>query len=82
MAYADYEDILVMTEQMISEMVLEITGSYVIEYAANEGEEPTMVDFSPPWRRISMMEGLEEATGKKFPNPDSPDCQVGWINNG
>lgn len=49
---------------MISGMVLEITGGYVIPYAADEGGEPVMIDFSPPWRRISMIEGLEKATGK------------------
>ncbi len=72
MAYADYHDLLDMTEQMISKMVLDITGSYVIEYAAIEGDEPVMIDFSPPWRRISMMEGLEQATGKKFPDLKDP----------
>ena len=45
MAYADYNDLLDMTEQMISEMVLSIRGSYVIEYAAEEGQEPVKIDF-------------------------------------
>lgn len=62
-----------MTEQMISGMVKEITGGYVIPYAAEEGCEPVLIDFSPPWRRISMIEGLEEAMGCKFPPLDSPD---------
>src|SRR5690606_13246076 len=58
MAYADYGDLLQMTELMFSSMVLEITGSYVIEYAAEEGGVPVKIDFSPPWRRISMIAGL------------------------
>lgn len=58
---------------MISGMVLEITGSYVVPYAAEEGGEPVMIDFTPPWRRISMIEGLEEATGTKFPSMESPE---------
>jgi lysyl-tRNA synthetase, class II len=74
MAYADYNDLLDMTEQMVSQMVLDITGSYIIEYAATEGDEPTMVDFSPPWRRISMIEGIEEALGKKLPPLEDPSC--------
>ena len=57
---------------MISGMVLEITGGYIIPYAADEGGEPVMIDFSPPWRRISMIEGLEEATGVKFPHMEDP----------
>jgi lysyl-tRNA synthetase class 2 len=48
-----------MTELMISGMVKEITGGYVIPYAADEGGEPVMIDFTPPWRRIGMIEGLE-----------------------
>lgn len=74
MAFADYNDLLDMTETMVSSMVLEITGSYVIEYAATEGEEPVMVDFSPPWRRIPMMAGLEAAMGVKIPALESPEC--------
>jgi lysyl-tRNA synthetase class 2 len=74
MAYADYNDLLDMTEKMFSGMVLEITGSYIIPYAAEEGAEPVMIDFTPPWRRIPMIAGLEEATGTKFPPLESPEC--------
>jgi len=73
MAYADYNDLLDLTEKMISGMVLEITGSYIVHYAAEEGGEPVQIDFSPPWKRISMMTGLEEATGEKFPSMESPE---------
>lgn len=39
-----------MTEQMISQMVLEIKGSYKISYHANGPEEPPVeIDFTPPW---------------------------------
>ena len=74
MAYADYNDLLDMTEKMISGMVKEITGSYIIHYAAEEGGEPVEIDFSPPWKRISMIDGLEQATGEKFPNMEDPEC--------
>lgn len=62
-----------LTEDMISGMVKEITGSYQIEYAAEEGGEPVVIDFSPPWRRIGMIEGLEEATGTTFPPLEAPE---------
>jgi lysyl-tRNA synthetase, class II len=62
-----------MTEKMISGMVLEITGGYVIPYSAEEGGEPVMIDFSPPWRRISMIDGLEQALGVKFPAMEAPE---------
>ena len=73
MAYADYNDLLNMTEEMISGMVLEINGSYLVPYAAEEGCEPVIIDFSPPWRRVSMIGGLEEATGLKFPHMEASE---------
>eukprot|EP01038_Epipyxis_sp_PR26KG_P006693 gene6693-9180_t len=73
MAFADYNDLLDLTEQMISGMVFEITGGYVIQYAADEGGEPVSIDFSPPWKRIGMIEGLEQAIGVKFPAFESPE---------
>jgi len=73
MAYADYNDLLEMTEEMISGMVKEITGSYIIHYAVDEGGEPTAIDFTPPWKRIGMIEGLEQATGTVFPPLEAPE---------
>ena len=75
MAYADYYDLLDITEEMISGMVKAITGGYIVPYAAEEGGEMVQIDFTPPWRRISMIEGLEEATGTKFPPMEAPEMQ-------
>lgn len=67
-AYADYDDLMEMTEKMISEMVKDIKGSYKIQYHANgPGEDPVEIDFTPPWRRISMVSGLEEKLGVTIP---------------
>ena len=68
-AYADYNDLMDLTEQLISEMVADLNnGSHIIKYHPDgpAGEE-VQIDFSPPWRRISMISGLEEALGVKFP---------------
>lgn len=72
MAYADYNDLMTLTEDMISNMVKDITGGYIVPYAAEEGGEVVNIDFTPPWKRVSMIEGLEEASGEKFPEMDSP----------
>ena len=70
-AYADYNDLMDMTEQMISGMVYAIKGSYKIQYHAKGPEEPPIeIDFTPPFRRISMVSGLEEALNIKFPSTD------------
>jgi lysyl-tRNA synthetase class 2 len=60
MAYADYYDLLDLTEDMLSKMVLELTGSYKLKFHPDPTtpEKELEIDFSPPWRRISMMEEL------------------------
>lgn len=74
-AYADYNDLMNVTENLVSGMVKEITGSYKVTYHPDgrdpgpDGQPPRSieVDFSPPWRRIPMVAGLEERLGIKFP---------------
>ncbi len=61
MAYADYNDLIKITEEMLSGMVKEITGSYQIEWEAMDGRK-VKIDFSPPWGRINMVEGVEEVS--------------------
>lgn len=70
MAYADYNDLMSMTEEMISGMVKAVTGGYVITYHTEGQDKPesaVQVDFTPPWKRIPMVSGLEEALHVKFP---------------
>jgi len=67
MAYADYNDVIELTEQLLSGMVKAIKGSYKIQYHANGFSEPPVeIDFTPPFKRISMLKGLEEI-GIKIP---------------
>ena len=70
-AYADYNDLMSFTEKFLSEMVKEITGSYKIMYSTRDAEgKPTgqyEIDFSPPFRRIPMLQGLEEKLGITLP---------------
>ena len=70
MAYADYNDLIHITEDMLSKMVKEITGSFIIKFhpdPENEPEKVLDIDFTPPWRRISMMEELEVCLGEPCP---------------
>ena len=56
------------TETMISEMVKEIKGSYKIQYHANGPDnDPIEIDFTPPWRRVSMIEELENVLEVSMP---------------
>ena len=78
-AYADYEDLMNMTEELVSEMVREITGGYKISYAAEEGGEAVEIDFSPPWPRVPMIEGLEKELNVTFPTDLTTEATRLWL---
>ena len=56
-AYADYEDLMRLTEEMISKLVKEIHGSYKFEY------EKIDLDFSPPFKRVTFNELIKKYCG-------------------
>ena len=58
-AYADYTDMEI-TENVIAHMAEAATGSMKINYQGTE------IDFTPPWRRMTMEECVKEYTGVDF----------------
>jgi lysyl-tRNA synthetase class 2 len=56
-AYADYLQVMELTEQMVSYACAEVTGGNKVNYQGNE------LDFTPPWRRLEMRQGLLDVTG-------------------
>jgi len=68
MAYADYVDLMNMTEELISSMVLSIKGSYKVEFHPDGPQsKPIEIDFTPPWPRWSMVEEIEKRSNFKIP---------------
>lgn len=69
-AYLDYEDLMKMIEDLLSGLVHSIFGTYKIKYHPNgrEDEQVVEIDFSPPFRRVDMMEELERILDTKLPN--------------
>ena len=59
-AYADYNDMMDLTEQLIAHVCQQVCGSTVISYQGTE------IDLTPPWRRVTMHELVQEATGLDF----------------
>jgi lysyl-tRNA synthetase class 2 len=53
-AYTDYEDQMLQFEQLVSTVALRVTGSTQVSY---QGQ---VIDFAPPWRRLSVLDGLRE----------------------
>ncbi len=56
-AYATYEDLMDLTEEMMSWIAAEVTGSMQVNYQGCE------VDLSPPWQRYTMDESLVAVGG-------------------
>jgi len=56
-AYADYNDIMKLVEEMIAFIAQEVKGSPRIIYQGTE------VDLTPPWPRIPLLDAIAEFTG-------------------
>ncbi|CAF2795182.1 unnamed protein product [Rotaria sp. Silwood2] len=68
MAYADYNDLMEITEKLISNLVKHLFGTYKVTYHLNGPDQaPIEIDFTPPFKRLNLMEDLEKAIGEKFP---------------
>lgn len=59
-AYADYKDIMELTENLISHIAREVLGTDVIKYGEHE------VNLKPKWKRIHMVDAIKEHTGVDF----------------
>ncbi|MCH8898062.1 MAG: lysine--tRNA ligase [Chloroflexi bacterium] len=64
-AYADYNDVMTMVEQMVATIAQEVRGTTQIPY----GEH--IIDFTPPWPRVQLREELERRSGVNI--DDYPD---------
>ena len=59
-AYTDYLGMIDLTESMIASVCQQVCGSTRLAYQGTE------IDLTPPWRRATMHELVEEATGLDF----------------
>ncbi|QQK78564.1 lysine--tRNA ligase [Salicibibacter cibi] len=59
-AYADFRDIMTLTENLIAYIAKEIHGETQVQY----GDET--IDLSPSWRRVHMADLIKEETGVNF----------------
>ncbi|MFY9140869.1 MAG: lysine--tRNA ligase [Thermacetogeniaceae bacterium] len=64
-AYADYQDMMEITESMISFVVQKVLGSLKITYQGRE------IDFTVPWARLSMLDAVRLYTGEDFSHFDT-----------
>jgi lysyl-tRNA synthetase class 2 len=59
-AYADYQQVAGMVEDMVSNVALSVLGTTSVSFDGNQ------IDFSPPWQRLTMREALIEHSGIDF----------------
>ena len=68
MAYADYNVIMEMTEQMVSQVAQRVLGTMQVMF---EGHQ---IDLTPPWNRLQIRQGLIEHAGidiQEYPTDES-----------
>src|SRR3989338_11095850 len=51
-AYADYNDNMKLTEELISMLIKKINSSFVIKYKNLD------LNFEPPWKRLTMKDAI------------------------
>jgi len=59
-AYQDYNDMMDITEEIISKVAQRVLGTTKISYQGTE------IDLTPSWKRISMIDSIKEVTGVDF----------------
>lgn len=66
-AYADYDDMMALTEALITDAAQAVLGSLEIEYQGDR------INLNTPWQRITMHEAVQSATGVDFTTLTSLD---------
>lgn len=64
-AYADYKDIMELTENMIAHIAQEVLGTTTIQYGEHE------INLTPQWTRLHMVDAIKQYSGADFWNPMS-----------
>lgn len=59
-AYADYNDMMEITENLVAYVCEKVLGTTKVTYQGTE------IDFTPPWRRITMVDAVNEFAGVNF----------------
>lgn len=75
-AYADYLDIMALTETLIADTVERVHGTTKIPYQEHE------IDFTPPWRRLTMIASIQEQSGIDAASLSADELYTAAVNAG
>ena len=56
-AYADYHDMMALVEELVSGLVVELTGGTTLE------RDGGILEFARPWKRVAFVDGIRDASG-------------------
>ncbi|HWQ16723.1 MAG TPA: lysine--tRNA ligase [Sulfolobales archaeon] len=70
-AFADWNDIMSLVEELVSESVKSIYGDYKVEVRSDS--DSYTIDFRRPWKRIALEEAIERYGGVKIVNKDESE---------
>ncbi len=73
MAYADYHKVMDLVERMVSFTAQKVAGTQKLKFRGHE------LDLTPPWRRLSIRDGLLEQLGLDIYELDSFDKLAAWM---
>ncbi len=67
-AYADYQDVMEMLQEMVSAVSRQVLGAEQVEFGGN------IINFKPPWPRLELRPAIEKYSGidfEKYPDTES-----------
>jgi len=68
-AYADYNDIMELYENLLNSVSKEVLGSAKFEFEGNQ------IDLTPPWRRLPLLDSIKEYAGADVANKSEEEIR-------
>lgn len=76
-AYTDYQDVMQLMEEMVSNVCLKVLGATKVEHCGR------IIDFTPPWKRLEMRQAIIQYSGIDFDQfPDAESLKAEMIRRG
>lgn len=76
-AYADYQDVMKMVEEMVSSICQKVLGTMKVEYNGQT------IDFTPPWKRIELRQAVIQYAGLDYDQyPDTESLKAEMLRRG
>jgi lysyl-tRNA synthetase class 2 len=82
-AYKDYNDLMTMTEELLSSLAVALHGSNQVTFApkttSGEALPVKVFDFTPPYKKLYIIPELESRLKIKFPEVLDDDAANAWL---